>query len=77
MRVACSGGRYPLDNGSDDSEDSDVDDNDELGDESEEDQKKKPVKCSDFVFTSKFHTLITELERIRDEDSTCKSTVKS
>ena len=66
MRGACSGGRYPL-------EDSTVDsDGDESVESSENRRPKKTLKYSEFEFTSKFRTLISELERIRDEDSTCK-----
>jgi hypothetical protein len=65
MRVACSGGKYPLD----DTEDVDNGDDDEAETKK---QKKKVVKYSDFVFKSKFEKLLVELKRNRDEDHTCK-----
>ena len=70
MRVACSGGRYPLDGTTDDAEDNEGSDSDS---ESGKRSAKKNITYSDYEFTSKFNTLITELERIRDEDPTCKS----
>ena len=56
MRVACSGGHFPLEAvGANDNEDED-----------ETMQKKKSdKKYSDFCFTSKFHVLVTELKRVR------------
>ena len=68
MRAACSGGRYPLEDITDGPED------DEEQDGSSENHHKpnKTVKYSKFEFNSKFRTLITELERIRDEDPSCK-----
>jgi hypothetical protein len=35
-------------------------------------RKTAPVLYSDFAFTSKFKTLLKELENIRDKDPTCK-----
>lgn len=64
MRVACSGGKYPLD--------AVADDEDDLEAEGGDKRKKAPVVYSDFAFTSKFKTLLKELENIRDEDPTCK-----
>jgi SNF2 family DNA or RNA helicase len=67
MRVACSGGRVPLDNT-----------NPEEDDEDESVvQKKKEIKYSDFCFTAKFNALIQMLKRAKDEDPTSKSLVFS
>jgi hypothetical protein len=73
MRVACSGGTYPLEDINEE-EDTDNDASDEeMDDEPRKDRKKKKeVKYSDYAFTSKFKVLLSELERIRDEDPTCK-----
>jgi hypothetical protein len=61
-RIACSGGRYPLEaENSEDEEDEEV-----------RRRKRKKTKYSHFAFTSKLKTLIKELERIRDEDPSCK-----
>jgi SNF2 family DNA or RNA helicase len=68
MRVACSGGAYPLN----------VESKDEDEDEDDQPRKiKKVVEYSDFALTSKFKVLLSELERIRDEDPTSKSLVFS
>jgi hypothetical protein len=64
MRVACSGGKYPLD-AVDEGED-------DLEAEDGKKRKTAPVLYSDFAFTSKFKTLLKELENIRDKDPTCK-----
>ena len=79
MRVACSGGNYPLeDMTSDDAGDAENDDkNEDSNPEHEEEGKKekepkKEVKYSSFEFTSKFMKLISELKRARDKDPTCK-----
>ena len=68
LRVSCSGGQYPLDH----SDDDDEDDNIEF-----KKRTKRQVTYSEFAFTSKFKTLIAELEKIRDEDPTCKSALKA
>lgn len=68
LRVACAGGRYPIDAP-------------ELGndndDEHEEVQEKKSggksTQYSTFVFKSKFKVLLAALEKIRDEDPSSKS----
>jgi SNF2 family DNA or RNA helicase len=72
MRAACSGGFFPLN-------DVDTEDDQQDGDrEEDEDQSpKKEVKYSSFAFTSKFKVLLSELERIRDEDPSSKSLVFS
>jgi hypothetical protein len=70
MRVACSGGKYPLEDINEE-ENTDNDASDEEMDD-EPRKKKKQVIYSDYAFTSKFKVLLSELERIRDEDPTCK-----
>ena len=74
MRVACSGGYYPL---NDSGEDAEPDDDDGSDVEEKPRAKHKEVKYSDFAFTSKFNVLLSELERIRDEDPSSKSLVFS
>jgi hypothetical protein len=71
LRVACSGGKYPI-SGCDDDDNGDVTEADDL-DQTTQKKKKKVVKYSDFAFTSKFIVLLAELERIRDDDPSCKS----
>mmetsp|Transcript_32503 Transcript_32503/g.50396 ORF Transcript_32503/g.50396 Transcript_32503/m.50396 type:complete len:345 (+) Transcript_32503:3065-4099(+) len=72
MRVACSGGAYPLTN-------VECQDHQDIEDDEEDIQPKgkKNVEYSDFAFTCKFKVLLSELERIRDEDPTSKSLVFS
>lgn len=71
LRVACAGGAYPL---FDEIEKTEENDN---GSDDETIPKKGPPKgpktYSEFVFTSKFKSLIVELEKIRDNDPSSKS----
>lgn len=71
LRVACSGGNYPI-SGFDDDDDGDATEADDV-DQTTQKKKKKEVKYSNFAFTSKFNVLLAELERIRDDDPSCKS----
>jgi len=77
LRVACSGGKYPLEEEkrSIDEDDDDTDMEDDV------DQKKKKVPSaklySEFAFTSKFRVLLEKLETIRDTDASSKSLVFS
>lgn len=64
LRVACSGGKYPLEN-----ETQPIN--------SDEEKKPSPKMYSDFAFTSKFRVLLKELESIRDTDASSKSLVFS
>ena len=74
MRVACSGGFFPIDG----AEDIEVDETtEETNEQGGKGRKKKTVKYSTFAFQSKFKVLISELDRIRDEDPTSKSLVFS
>ena len=62
LRVACAGGKVPLDDGSH---------TDGSGDDDEPQTRKKKVqKFSDFVFQSKLQALIKELESVRTKDKT-------
>ena len=77
LRVACSGGHFPLapeavlDDGYDD-------DDVEAGSDAEERPRKKRMqKYSDFAFTSKCMGLLKELEKIRDSEPESKSLVFS
>jgi hypothetical protein len=77
LRVAASGGHIPLE---DEKENEDGENENEQKDGEEEDsdnetetkkkkaRKKKTVKYSDFAYTSKFNTLVTELKHIRDNE---------
>jgi hypothetical protein len=68
LRIACAGGHIPLD---DDPTETEVDGEDGDNDEDEDaPKKKKPKKFSEFAFTSKLNTLISELERLRTDDPT-------
>ena len=69
LRVACAGGKYPI-NTAPQSEP--VDDN--MADDETTKQKsiKRPKEYSKFIFESKFQYLIEELEKIRDEDPSSK-----
>jgi SNF2 family DNA or RNA helicase len=71
MRVACSGGFIPLNDAAVD------EDQEEYDNEGDDAPHKKKITYSDFAFTSKFKMLLSELERIRDEDPTSKSLVFS
>lgn len=63
LRVACAGGKYPLP--------------ESVGEKCEDNDKKmKPVKFSNFAFTSKLRVLLKELERIRDSDPSSKSNLE-
>ena len=54
MRVACSGGHFPLEADAVNATEDDT-----------TPKKKSSKKYSDFCFTSKFHVLVTELKRVR------------
>jgi hypothetical protein len=69
LRIACSGGQVPLDDVSDDGAEDEAHDDEEGGGKP---KGKKPVQFSDFAFKSKLQTLVSELQRVRDEDSTGK-----
>ena len=75
MRVASSGGFFPLTD--EVNEENESDDDDVVDDGAKRRGGKNEVKYSDFAFTSKFKVLLSELGRIRDEDSTSKSLVFS
>jgi hypothetical protein len=72
LRIACAGGRIPLDDVPTESEEKDEDGKDDDNDEDSEDalKKKKPKKFSKFAFTSKLKTLVSELIRLRTDDPT-------
>lgn len=61
LRIACSGGRYPL---------LDVDTDDDDNENAK--QRKAPV-YSNFVFESKLNTLLVHLKKYRDNEPECKS----
>jgi hypothetical protein len=61
-RICCSGGNYPI-SGFDDDDDGDATKAD--GFDQTRTKKKKEVKYSNVVFTSKFNVLLAEHERIR------------
>ena len=73
LRIACSGGHVPLEdvaevgNKDENAHQDMVDSEDE--DNTSKKRKKTIVKFSEFGFTSKLHTLISELKRVSEEDS--------
>jgi hypothetical protein len=73
LRVACSGGSYPLPGVDDDEGLEDSVEDGENQSRATTKKQKKIVRYSDFAFTSKFKVLLSELERIRDKDPSCKS----
>ena len=77
MRVACSGGFFPLDEGESIGADGQEEEEEGMNGRPQRGLKKKVVKYSELAFTSKFKVLLSELERIRDEDPTSKSLVFS
>jgi hypothetical protein len=66
LRIACAGGRIPLDDVPTENEDEDGNDDDE----DDAPKKRKPKVFSEFAFTSKVKTLVSELERLRTDDPT-------
>jgi hypothetical protein len=72
LRIACAGGRVPLDDVPIETEEEDEEGNNDDEDDEDEDapKKKKPKKFSKFAFTSKLKTLVSELERLRIDDPT-------
>jgi len=78
MRIACAGGPYPIENyDADDDNDGDEDDEEDAATPPKKNKVIKPTKFSDFAFRSKLKTLIAELKRTREADSTAKSLVFS
>eukprot|EP00980_Cylindrotheca_fusiformis_P010788 scaffold2442_cov146-Cylindrotheca_fusiformis.AAC.3 len=73
MRVACSGGCIPLDDGGGAADECEDMDEDRLVVA----RKKDAVKYSDFAFRAKFRVLIKELKKAREKDPTSKSLVFS
>ena len=71
LRVACAGGKVPLD------DTSEAEPGDEPPDGDVPKKRKKVQKFSDFAFTSKLNTLIAELEAVRTKDPTAKCLVFS
>ena len=76
LRVACSGGNYPLyleDQNQEDDKDTAIMGVNTDGDENMEKKKtKKNTVYSKFVFKSKFKTLLAELESIKTKEPDCK-----
>ena len=79
LRIACSGGKYPLDDASHVTDDLDEDGEDDNEEAAAEKPKpvKKVTKYSDFCFQSKFNELLKQLKKIRDEEPDAKSLVFS
>lgn len=68
VRIACAGGRVPLDaNISAESED----DNDSHEISARDKKMKKTVSLSEYAYKSKLIRLVKELEKIRDKEPTC------
>jgi hypothetical protein len=70
LRIACAGGRVPLDDVPTDAEKEDEDGNNDDDESEDAPKKRKPKKFSKFAFTSKLKTLVSELERLRTDDPT-------
>jgi len=75
LRVACSGGNYPVyleDHNPEDEKDTGITDVNTDGDENIKKKTKKNTVYSKFVFTSKFKTLLAKLESIKTNEPDCK-----
>ena len=87
LRIACSGGKYPIYDYSDDDEENgdgdgdaedvvdvqNVDGNDgEEGGGKVKKKKSKETVYSKFSFNTKFNILLEELQKIRDKEPDCK-----
>lgn len=72
VRIACAGGRVPLDdhNATETEEHEEAHPEEELG--SGNKKKAKSVQFSDFAFKSKVARLISELKDARDKEPACK-----
>jgi hypothetical protein len=69
LRIACAGGRIPLDDVPTETGEGDEDGSDDDEDE-DAPKKRKPKIFSKFAFTSKLKILVSELERLRTDDPT-------
>jgi SNF2 family DNA or RNA helicase len=78
LRIACAGGRYPLDDASQviDEEATEADETKEATTETKKATKSK-TNYSEFVFESKFKVLLQQLKIMRDEEPDAKSLVFS
>jgi hypothetical protein len=70
LRIACAGGRIPLDDAPTEPGAIDEDDNNDNDEDEDAPKKRKPKQFSKFAFTSKLKTLVSELERLRTDDPT-------
>ncbi|KAL3926339.1 MAG: hypothetical protein SGARI_005642 [Bacillariaceae sp.] len=80
LRVASSGGKYPIvETGSAALGDDSDDESDDMEDEDVAEKKKGkgPAKYSDFVFNSKANALLAELKQIRETEPQSKSLIFS
>jgi hypothetical protein len=77
LRIAAAGGRVPLENEdgdhSEESNDAEEKDEDCTRETPKKKKAKKEQRYSDFVYKSKFNTLLEELKRARDDDRNGKS----
>jgi hypothetical protein len=73
LRIACSGGKYPINSGKNADEVDGVieDENDEKKKVAKNQMTGSPV-YSKFVFKSKFNALLKQLKKIRDDEPDCK-----
>jgi hypothetical protein len=69
LRVACAGGKYPINNAP---QPESADDDMSEDEATKKRTTKRPKEYSKFVFESKFQYLIGALEKIRDEDPSSK-----
>jgi len=83
LRIACSGGKYPLNTEISDDEDDMGEGTDSMNtdaDNEDGEDRKKAAKnhsttattYSKFVFKSKFQALLKQLKKIRDDEPDCK-----
>jgi hypothetical protein len=70
LRIACAGGRIPLDDAPTEPGEGDEDGNNDDDEDEDAPKKRKPKQFSKFAFTSKLKTLVSELERLRTDDPT-------
>ena len=83
LRIACSGGKYPIYSENDNAEDAVDEDSkgmdinmdaDKNGEKKQKTKKKttRETVYSKFVFKSKFNALLAQLKKIRDKEPNCK-----
>ena len=72
VRIACAGGRVPVEASGDDHESEDEEEHPEHESVTPSTKKGKAVQLSTFVFESKINKLIELLKHFRDNEPSCK-----